>query len=189
MSTPLLGCKVAILVANGFLEDDVVSIQRSLKGLGCHYRLISPGNGLVSSWDGQSWGHHFAIDTPLANALGADYDALVIPAGQRSLDKLKLTAHTKRFISSFMQSNKPVIAMGNALHMIIFTDHVKNRTVSGPEELEDLIIQAGGVFSSDSYYLDNNLFTGKCDSDSRESFIAQMEHMMLDSAAREPQAA
>lgn len=114
MSKPLSGVKIAILVANGFEEADMTATQRALVAAGAHAKIISPEPGLVNSWTGQAWGHHFAIDAQLNAALGADYAMLVIPGGQRSVDKLKLTAHTKRFINSFMAAQKPVAVWGNA---------------------------------------------------------------------------
>lgn len=110
--------KVAILVANGFDEADMTATQRALIGAGAFAKIISPEPGLVNSWTGQAWGHHFAIDAALNNALGADFSMLVIPGGQRSADKLKLTAHTKRFINSFMAAGKPVAVWGNAAQTI-----------------------------------------------------------------------
>jgi len=75
---------------------------------------LSGEAGLVNSWTGENWGHHFAIDVQLNTALGADYSMLVIPDGTRSLDKLKLTAHTKRFIGGFMAASKPVAVWDGA---------------------------------------------------------------------------
>ena len=179
MSKPLSGQKVAILVANGFSEDDVIAIQRNLQDTGANYRIICPEHGIVSSWNGEGWGHHFAVDTPLGSALGADYDMLIIPGGQRSLDKLKLTAHSRRFISSFIASCKPVAVMGDALHMLIFTDQINQRTVSGPAILEDLVHQAGGIWSKTDPCIDGKILTGACDEDSRENFVRTMVEFFM----------
>lgn len=118
MSKPLSGVKIAILVANGFEEADMTATQRAMVAAGANARIVSSEPGLVNSWTGQAWGHHFAIDAALNNALGADFAMLVIPGGQRSADKLKLTAHTKRFIGSFMAAQKPVAIWGSAAQIM-----------------------------------------------------------------------
>ncbi len=118
MSKPLSGVKIAILVANGFEEADMTATQRALAAAGAFAKIISPEPGLVNSWTGEAWGHHFAIDAQLNTALGADYAMLVIPGGTRSIDKLKLTAHTKRFIGSFMAAQKPVAIWSNAAQIM-----------------------------------------------------------------------
>ncbi len=118
MNKPLLGEKLAVLVASGFCENDLTAVQRVLQPLGVTMRIISVDNGLVSSWNGDGWGLNFAADSALNSALAADFSMLVVPGGQRSVDKLQLTAHTKRFIGGFIDSGKPVVAVGEALELL-----------------------------------------------------------------------
>ena len=120
MSRPLLGVKIAVLVANGFHENDLTAIQKPLIQAGANIRIISSEHGLVHSWNGDGWGHHYAIDANLGAALGSDYAMLVIPGGARSMEKLKLTAHTKRFIGNFLAASKPVAVCGEAAGLADF---------------------------------------------------------------------
>lgn len=115
----LTGQKIAILAANGFDEADMIAAQRALVAAGATMRLVSSDNGLVNGWDGKGWGHNFPVDAALNTALGVDFDGLVIVGGQRSFDKLKMTAHTKRFIGSFMLAQKPVVAFGDAANVLM----------------------------------------------------------------------
>lgn len=174
MKKSLLGVKTALLVANGFSEMNMTSAQKALLAVGANVRIVSPENGLVNGWDGQGWGHHFAVDAPLSAALAADYALMVIPGGQRSLDKLNLTAHTKRFISGFMNAGKPVAVMDDAIRLLILTDNMRGRTVSGPASLHDLILQAGGQWSDAPVCADGNLLTGEADSQRGPSYLAAM---------------
>lgn len=166
--------KVAILAANGFQEQDLTAIQRALLPTGANMRIISPESGLIHGWNGENWGHHFAIDTPINNALGSDYNMLVIPSGQRSVDKLKLTAHTKRFIGNFMAVGKPVAAMGDALNILIYGDFIRGLTVGGPAALEDMALTAGAMWRGAAANVDNYLLTGVCSDDvARAGFVAK----------------
>lgn len=185
MTKPLLGVKVAILLANGFSEQDMTSAQKAMIEAGANVRIVSPENGLVNSWDGAGWGHHFAVDTPLSTALAADYAVLVVPGGQRSIEKLNLTGHTKRFVSSFIAASKPVVIMGDALHLLVLTDTIKGRTVSGPEKMSDVVVQAGGLWETDSFHIDGNLITGNVDDESRRAFIGRVISHFLAQAEAE----
>jgi len=118
MSKFLTGTKIAILVANGFEQNDFTQSQRALLAAGATLKVISPDQGLVNGWEGASWGHHFAVDQTLSTALGADFDMLIVPGGERSLNKLKTTAHTKRLISSVMNANKPIVMFGTASELL-----------------------------------------------------------------------
>lgn len=118
MSKFLSGTKIAILAANGFNQNDFTQTQRALLTAGATLKVVSPDQGLVNGWEGASWGHHFAVDQVLSTALGADFDMLVVPGGERSINKLKTTAHTRRFISSFMAANKSIVMFNDAADLL-----------------------------------------------------------------------
>lgn len=185
MHNSLSGQKVAILAANGFQEQDVTETQRKLLEAGAQVHIVSSDHGLVNSWTGDRWGHHFSVDVHLSQALAADYDMLVIPGGMRSFDKLKLTAHTKRFIGGFMMAQKPVAVMHDALHLMVFCDQVRGRRVSGPMEMESLILQAGGDYSDASPVTDGHLMTGVCDAEKREDYISRMMDFFVSCATHQ----
>jgi protease I len=122
MQKPLLGQKVAFLVANGFFEADLVEAQKSIQTLGADTRIISMDQGLVSSLNEQGWGLNFASDQPLNESLAADYSAVVVPGGRRSIEKLQLTAHTRRFLRGFYETGKPVCVIGEGVQLLGFAE-------------------------------------------------------------------
>lgn len=162
MSKCLLNKKIAILVANGFNEQEMTEMQKLLQREGAHTRIISMTHGLVNSWTGTSWGHHFAADGILSNALAVDYSMLVVPGGRRSVEKLKLTAHTKRFINGFLQTNKPLAVIGDAVELLISTESIEGREIAGPDYLKGDVENAGAQWSGQACAVSKNLLT--CDS-------------------------
>ena len=163
--------KVAVLVANGFDEENFLAAQKVLIEMEACVKLVSMNPGLVNGWNeaGQGWGHNYAVDTQLNSALGADYDALVIPGGTRSLDKLKMTAHTRRFISSFMVSQKPVAVMGDALDVMMHVQAVEGRNVANMGE---------------ACQMDGNMVSGMVDDAYMEMMASLFSNMeMVDQAA------
>lgn len=191
MDKPLSGKKVAILLSRGFNEADVTESQRALLEMGAAVRIISPDQGIVSGWNGKEWGHHFAVDASLNTALGADYDMLIVPGGIRSLDKLKLTAHSKRFISSFMMAEKPVAIMGDALLLLSYIDLLPGKEVSCPSEIREQVEQAGATVVSKDIMIDRMMMTGLCHEEAHKNymdammrfFVESMDNMAIDQAA------
>src|SRR5690606_33724615 len=120
------------------------STQKALLPFGANIRIVSMDHGLVNSWNGLGWGLHFAADKALNSALAADFSMLVVPGGRRSLEKLKLTAHTKRFISGFVDSRKPVAFFGEAVELLAFAERAAGKTVTGPASCKDTMEMAGG---------------------------------------------
>lgn len=189
MAKALQSQKIAVLISNGFNESEFLLIQRAMIDQGASLKIISTDSGLVNGWDGKGWGHNFAIDAQLNTALGIDYDAVIIPGGQRSLDKLKLTAHSRRFIGSFLAAMKPVLCMGDAVQLLAHTDHVSGKTVSGPEAKKGMVEAAGGVWSNETMTMDANLLTGDVEGDKLAAYVAAAVDMVVQSASTMQQAA
>lgn len=147
---PLAGKKAAILLANGFNETEMTMFQRGMMEAGAYPKIISVENSLANGWQGTAWGHYFAVDVQLADALSSDYDVLIIPGGQRSLDKLKLTAHTKRFIGGFLAAMKPVMLVGDAAQLLAYTGQASGLMLTGAPEAKDVVTAAGAVWSDNS---------------------------------------
>jgi len=189
MAKQLQSLKVAVLMANGFNESEFLAIQRAMIDQGASLRIISTDSGLVNGWDGKGWGHNFAIDAQLNTALGIDYDALIIPGGQRSLDKLKLTAHSRRFVGSFMAAMKPVIAMGDAVQLLAHTDHISGKTVSGPADKKGIAEAAGANWSANDVSMDGILLTGDVEGEKLAGFVSAAIDMVVQVVSTMKQAA
>ena len=122
MQKTLLGHKVAFLVANGLNETDLIETQKIVQALGADTRIIGMDQGLVTSLNDQGWGLNFASDQALNQSLAADYSAVVVPGGKRSVEKLQLTAHTRRFIRGFYDTNKPVCVLNEGADLLSFAE-------------------------------------------------------------------
>lgn len=178
MMKPLTGTKIAVLVANGFEEKSFLAAQKLMLEMGATIRIISTNQGLVNGWDGDAWGHNYAVDAPLNTALGVDFDAVILPGGERSNEKLKMTAHTRRFIGSFMAANKPTIVMGDAVTLMGHAEQLDGRTVTGPEECRSFATQQGATWSEDAIAVDNSMMSGVCAGDQQEAFLNAMQEMI-----------
>lgn len=190
MSKSLPGIKIAILVSNGFNQQDMTDTQKLLNSMGVSLKIISPDQGLVNGWEGAGWGHHFAVDQQLSTALGADFDILMVPGGQRSLDKLKTTAHTRRFVNSFITAGKPVALFHEAIDLLVYAEQAAGRTVSGPETMKEAIVQAGAVWAEQSPVIDGALYTGSVTGEEeRAVFVAGMLDFFISHATLAQQAA
>jgi protease I len=189
MNKPLYGEKIAILAANGFCEQDMTTAQRALIDSGANVRVVAMEQGLINGWDGQGWGLSFAADAVLSAALAADFEMLVIPGGSRSVEKLKLTAHTRRFISGFLDAGKPVAVFGDALDLLIFAGKVGGRIVTGPATLEKAAVEAGAEWSIDPYVTSGNLITGGTEPLRRAAYVAAVTDHFIGATERVSQAA
>ncbi|MES2729761.1 MAG: DJ-1/PfpI family protein [Pseudomonadota bacterium] len=153
--------RAAILVANGFMEGEVTTAQRALMNVGASVRTVSSESGLVNSWSGTGWGLNFAVDTPLNKALAAEYDILVVPSGARSMEKLKLTAHTRRFIGGFLAAGKPVCIMGEGVALLGYFNLAQDMQVSASEKYAAELTGTGAIVSGDMMTRYQNLLSAQ----------------------------
>jgi len=155
----LQGEKIAVLVANGFNERDLTEVQRVLQEYGAHIRIISMDGGLVNSWNGTSWGLNFAADSMLNEALAVDYSMLLVPGGRRSADKLKLTAHTRRFVNGFLDADKPLALCGEVVELLAHIEKIAGRRVSVADEYKEEAERAGAICDEGAFVVDANLLS------------------------------
>lgn len=114
----LAGINVAILIASGITEADMTHTHRALIAAGAKVKVVSMDKGLVTSWSDDGWGHNFASDAALNETLACDFDMLVVPGGQRAVDKLQTTAHTKRFVGGFIEQGKRAAIFGESRQLL-----------------------------------------------------------------------
>lgn len=185
MQKPLAGMNAAILVANGFNEIEMTMFQRGMMEAGATPRIISVENSLANGWQGNGWGHYFAVDKHLADALAADYEILIIPGGHRSHDKLKLTAHTRRFIGGFMAAYKPVMAMGDAVKLMAESGLISGVMVTGPEDVRSVVTESGAAWSDIGPTIHNNLISAVVTPENTVELVATLVNFVQEQYAEE----
>lgn len=138
--------------------------------------------GLVNSWGQGVWGLHFPVDQALSEALSADYDMVFIPGGKRGIDKLKLTAHTNRFIKGFFENEKPVFVCNTAVMLFEEFSPVAGRQITGPEEIKSRMERSGAIWQEQPVICDTNLVTSDFSSFANaEEAISSMWHAAFNS--------
>ena len=95
MDKRLSGKTVAILVANGFHEEDMTETQKALASEGAIPRVVSTEVGLVNGWHEGTWGHNFYVEVKPKDVLPSQYDALLLPGGDRGVKTLLESAHAR----------------------------------------------------------------------------------------------
>jgi protease I len=163
MSSQLTGKTIAILVANGFDENQMTEIQRSLIKVKANIKTIAPEQGVVNGWQGTGWGHYFPINGQISETLGSDYDMLVLPGGERAMAKLKDNLHTRRIINHFIEAGKPVAAIGAGVGLLALASGIKDRSVAAPADAQTDLKNAGAILSEDSLEVDGALLTSTGD--------------------------
>ena len=159
MDKRLSGKTVAILVANGFHEEDMTETQKALASEGAIPRVVSTEAGLVNGWHEGTWGHNFYVEVKPKDVLPSQYDALLLPGGDRGVKTLLESAHARRIVKGMMDAGKPVAVVTDAIQLLIATETLAGRTVTSRAEFRDAVEGAGGVWSESGVVTDGALIT------------------------------
>jgi len=71
----LNGLKVAILVTDGFEQDELMKPRQALDEAGEETKVVSPKDDKVRGWMYTDWGESMSVDQPLSEAKANQFDA------------------------------------------------------------------------------------------------------------------
>jgi len=161
----LNGKRIAILVANGFEEDELTSPRRALEDAGAETEVISPEKGKVKAWKHTDWGREVKVDVPLDSAAPENYDALVLPGGVMNPDHLRRNETALNFVRSFFKTGKPVGAICHGPWTLIDAGVVCGRTVTSYESIQSDLKNAGATWEDREVVVDHGLVTSRTPDD------------------------
>jgi protease I len=173
MSGRLSGKTVAILVADGFEQDEMITSQRALQGAGARTVVVSPDGGTVRGWRRDRFDDTFNVDLSPEQARVADFDALLLPGGVLNPDTLRRSEAAVRFIRGFFHAGKPVAAICHGVQTLIEARVVRGRTLTSFPSVRTDLANAGANWVDAAVVVDHGLVTSRGDGDLGE-FIAQM---------------
>jgi protease I len=153
--------RVAILVEQNFEQVEMTKPRQALDEAGAHTVLISPGSERVQGVNHDEKGDTFPVDTQLEDANPDAFDALLLPGGVMSPDRLRMNKQAMRFVKSFFDAGKPVAAICHGPWSLVETDVVRGRRLTSWPSLQTDIRNAGGQWEDAANVTDGNLTTSR----------------------------
>jgi protease I len=161
----LNGKKVAILVDNGFEEDELISPKKALEKAGAETAVVSPAKGKVKGWKHTDWGKEVKVDVPLDTADPEIYDALLLPGGVMNPDHLRTNRKALDFVRSFFKAGKPVGAICHGPWTLIAAGVVRGRVLTSYESIQTDLKNAGANWEDREVVVDCGLVTSRTPDD------------------------
>jgi protease I len=161
----LEGYKVAILIAHGFEQVEMVKPRKALDHAGATTVIVSPEESRVRAWNLKDWGEKYHIDVHLPSAMPVDYDALLLPGGVMNPDKLRMIPKAVEFVKGFFDSGKPVASICHGPWTIIEAGAAKGRKIASWPSLKTDLRNAGAEWLDQQVVVDGNLVTSRMPDD------------------------
>ena len=179
MSAQLKGRKVVFLATDGVEQVEFIAPWNALKQAGAHVTLLSDKTGEIQAMNHDEKGDRLPVDGLVSGASARDFDALVLPGGVASPDKLRTNADAVKLVRDFMEADKPVAAICHGPWLLVEADSVRGRTITSWPSLETDVKNAGGAWVDKQVQLDQKLLTSR-KPDDLPAFCAKLVDLLTD---------
>ena len=163
--TSLNGMRVAILATDGFEESELRSPREALLEAGAFVDLVALELGAIKGWKEGNWSEAEQVEYDVATAQADDFDALVIPGGVMSPDKLRMNSDAVAFVRAFFEQRKPVAAICHGPWLLAEADVLKGRKVTSYKSIRTDLINAGAIWEDSEVVVDHGLVTSRSPKD------------------------
>jgi protease I len=161
VAKPLVEKRVAILVTDGFEQDELAKPKQALDNAGATTEIISPKDNTVKGWKYKDWGDDFRVDRQIAKADPDDYDALLLPGGQMNPDSLRVDEDAVRFVRKIAEEGKPIAAICHGPALLIEAGIVAGRRVTSFPSIKTDLENAGATWIDEEVVTDQGLVTSR----------------------------
>lgn len=161
MAENLAGKKIAILVADGFEQSELLKPREALDHAGAVTQIVSPAGKKVKGWNHKEWGEEVEVDVALDSANPTDFDALQLPGGVMNPDQLRMNPTAMKFVKHFFDAGKPVAAICHAPWSLIEAGVVRGRKITSWPSLKTDLRNAGAEWVDEEVVRDGNLVTSR----------------------------
>ena len=145
MAKELTGKRVAFLIANeGAEQVELTSPWEAVQQAGGQPVLVAPESGTAQAFNHLDKGRTFNVDVTVASARVEDFDALVLPGGVASPDRLRTDQAAVRLVRDFFDSGRPVAVICHGPWTVVEADRARGRTLTSWPSVKTDIRNAGG---------------------------------------------
>ena len=155
------GLRVAILVADGFEQQELTDPRRALDEAGAVTQIVSPAEGKVEGWNHFDKADKFPVDVPLTGANAEEFDALLLPGGVANPDQLRMNQDALQFVRSFFDAGKPVAVICHGPWTLIDAGVVEGREMTSWPSVKHDLINAGAKWVDEEVVVDNGLVSSR----------------------------
>ena len=185
MTASLKMKRVAILVTDGFEQVELTEPRKALERAGAETHIVSPTRDTVRAWNQKKWGKQFVVDRALSDVNPQDYDALLLPGGVMSPDRLRMHREAVSFVRHFVENQKPVAAICHGPWTLLEAKAAPGRTMTSWPSLKTDIQNAGGNWVDQDVVVDRGIVTSRKPEDIPKFNAAMIEEFRKDGVKAE----
>ena len=168
------------MVGDGFEEIELLDPRRALEEAGAIVTIVGADERArqrVRGKRGLDDGASLRAEELVGDCTAEDFDALLLPGGT-SPDRIRTDREVHRFVREFDTLKKPVFSIGHGAQVLISSQLVRGRQVTGVHSIADDIRNAGGLYRDQPTVTDSNWVSARNSED-----LPQFNRAMLEKLA------
>jgi protease I len=179
------GKRIAALIGDGFEDADLFEPRRALEEAGAIVTIVGldeKARQRIRGKRGLDDGQSVRAEELVADCTAEDFDALIVPGGT-SPDRVRTNKDVQRLVREFDAAKKPIFAIGHGVQVLISTQLVRSRQVTGSYAIADDIRNAGGLYRDQPTVQDSNWVTTRGAEDMPQFNRTMLEKLAASGAA------
>ena len=157
----LTGKRVAVLITEGFQDEETLHPMEFLRDRGAEVVVIGPSVRTVKAYNSDQ---EVRIEKAVSDVTVAEFDALVIPGG-RSPGLLRDNAEIVNFVRVFYETGRTIGAICHGPQVLIAAGVVDGKRTTCFEGISDELIEAGADYEDSPLVRDGNIITSRIPDD------------------------
>jgi len=152
------GKRIAALIGDGFEEADLFEPRKALEDAGAIVTIVGideKSRQKIRGKRGLDDGQSVRAEELVVDCTAEDFDALLIPGGT-SPDRIRTNGEVQRLVREFDTAKKPIFTIGHGAQVLISSQLVRSRQVTGAHAIADDIRNAGGLYRDQPTVGDSN---------------------------------
>jgi protease I len=177
----LEGKRVAVLMTDGVEQVEYTGPRSFLEQHGAQVILISPKRvgESVQGMNHDDKGDSFPVEMNVNDAKPGDFDALLLPGGEKNPLELRKSAESIAFIRDFYAEDKPIAAICHAPWTLIDAGIAESKNLTSWPEIQDDLKKAGAEWIDQEVVIDEKLITSRKPDDIPAFNNALLQAMMI----------
>ncbi len=149
---------IAVILTDMFEDVEYTKPAEAFKEDG--HTLVHVGLKEGATVKGKKSNTPVTIEKAVKDVSADEFDALLIPGGY-SPDRLRTDENAVKFAKEFVESGKPVFTICHGPQLLITSQVLDGRTITGWKSIKQDIINAGAEYIDKSVVEDGNLVSSR----------------------------
>jgi protease I len=153
--------KILFIATDGFEDSELLDPLNTLRERGADVVLAALEHKEIEGSNGAK----VTPDRAIEDVDSKDFDALVLPGGTKSPDKLRMEEQVVYTVKKFVDAGKPVAAICHGPWLLVEADVIRGRTVTGWPSIRTDLKNAGANVVDKEVVVDGNIVTSRMPED------------------------